>query len=142
MIYVGENNKAKGLKECFVGVNNIAKKATVFVGDENNKARKVFPVAAPATYVDFEWTVNVGAGNPTWEIRFDDGFTYTSESGTHTSSGRGVLVTVYGEGNPSIGGATIFYGNDYHEMAIVGHEASGIVPDGYDTARISVVVSA
>lgn len=141
MIYVGENNKAKGLKECFVGVNNIAKKATVFVGDENNKARKVFPIVAPSTYVDFEWTITVAAGNPTWEVRFDDG-TYTSESGTHTSSGRSVVVTVYGEGNPSISGATIFYGNDYHEMAIVGHEASGIVPDGYDTARISVVVSA
>ena len=56
--------------------------------------------------------------------------------------GRSVVVTVYGEGNPSISGATIFYGNDYHEMAIVGHEASGIVPEGYDTARISVVVSA
>lgn len=83
----------------------------------------------------------VAEGNPTWEIRFDDG-TYTSESGTHTSSGRSVVVTVYGGGNPSISGATIFYGNDYHEMAIVGHEASGIVPEGYDTARISVVVSA
>ena len=141
MIYVGENNKAKGLNACFVGVNNIAKKATVFVGDENNKARKVFPVVTPSTYVDFEWTVTVAAGNPTWEIRFDDG-TYTSESGTHTSSGRSVVVTVYGEGNPSIGGATIFYGNDYQVMAIVGHEASGIVPEGYDTARISVVVSA
>lgn len=142
MIYVGENNKAKGLKECFVGVNNIAKKATVFVGDENNKARKVFPIVTPSTYVDFEWTITVAAGNPTWEIRFDDGTYTNSLSGTHTSSGRSVVVTVYGGGNPSIGGATIFYGNDYHEMAIVGHEASGIVPEGYDTARISVVVSA
>lgn len=140
MIYVGENNKAKALNGCFVGANNKAKAATVFVGDENNKARKVFPIYVPSTPVDFEWTVTVAAGYPSWEISFDDGV-YTSESGTHTSSGRSVVVFVSGAGNPSIDGATIFYGDDYHPMAILGREASGVVPEGYDSARISVTVS-
>lgn len=55
--FVGANNKSVIPRRTYIGINNIARKVSAaYVGDENNKAKKIWPVSVlPSEFQQLEW---------------------------------------------------------------------------------------